>query len=78
MSLNNYLKETQYDEAGRVVCRAIGNDVIQNNKFFDWEIAGGSLETFTPVHYSIYRSTYRLAMTWWGIYRACLTATINS
>ena len=47
MSLNNNLKETQYDEAGRVVSRTMGNDVSQIYDFNDWETAGGRLDTFT-------------------------------
>lgn len=47
MSLNNYLKETQYDEAGRVVERTMGQDISQSYDFNVWETAGGRLDTFT-------------------------------
>ena len=40
----DYLKETQYDEAGRVVSRTMGNDVSQIYDFNDWETAGSRLD----------------------------------
>ncbi|OJX38001.1 MAG: hypothetical protein BGO78_08155 [Chloroflexi bacterium 44-23] len=43
----DYRKETQYDEAGRVVSRIMGNDVSFIYDFNDWETAGGRLDTFT-------------------------------
>ncbi|OJX40165.1 MAG: hypothetical protein BGO78_14400 [Chloroflexi bacterium 44-23] len=43
----DYLNETQYDEAGRVVSRTMGNDVSQIYDFNDWETAGGRLDSFT-------------------------------
>lgn len=47
MSLNDYLKETQYDEAGRIVERTMGNDVVQTYDYNPWTTQGGRLDTFT-------------------------------
>ena len=47
ISLNEFLKKSQYDEVGRVVRRSMGNDVSQSYDFNDWETEGGRLETFT-------------------------------
>ena len=42
-----YLKETQYDEAGRIVNRTMGNDVVQTYDYNLWTTQGGRLDTFT-------------------------------
>ena len=42
-----YLKETQYDEAGRVVERTMGNDVVQAYDYNLWTTQGGRLDTFS-------------------------------